>query len=66
MFTPEIIRLRDYLVPNLKGRTISDARHELSLTEHSNDVPCRRYPGDSQTALCFTGTYRDSCCQRLR
>jgi acyl-coenzyme A synthetase/AMP-(fatty) acid ligase len=36
MSTPEILGLRDYLSPDAKGRTISDARHQLSLTETSN------------------------------
>src|ERR1700721_468667 len=29
----EILSLRDYLDPGLKGRTISDARHSASLTD---------------------------------
>jgi acyl-coenzyme A synthetase/AMP-(fatty) acid ligase len=33
MSTPEILALRDYLSPDLKGRTISDAYHEVSLSQ---------------------------------
>ena len=33
MFTREIVALRDYLGPQLKGRTISDRHHEVSLTD---------------------------------
>jgi acyl-CoA synthetase (AMP-forming)/AMP-acid ligase II len=33
MSTREIFALRDYLSPDLKGRTISDRYHELSLTD---------------------------------
>ncbi|MGA2058217.1 MAG: fatty acid--CoA ligase family protein [Bradyrhizobium sp.] len=33
MFTPESVGLRDYLSPDSRGRTISDAHHELSLSE---------------------------------
>jgi acyl-coenzyme A synthetase/AMP-(fatty) acid ligase len=33
MSPPEIFALRGYLGPELKGRTISDARHEVSLTD---------------------------------
>ena len=29
----EVFALRDYLGPELKGRTISDARHSVSLTD---------------------------------
>jgi acyl-coenzyme A synthetase/AMP-(fatty) acid ligase len=32
MRQPEVITLRDYLLPELKGRTISDARQTVSLT----------------------------------
>ena len=35
MLRPEIFRLRDYISPDSSGRTISDARHELSLTANS-------------------------------
>jgi acyl-coenzyme A synthetase/AMP-(fatty) acid ligase len=33
MSPPEIFTLREYLGPELKGRTISDARHGVSLTD---------------------------------
>lgn len=33
MSPPEIFALREYLGPELKGRTISDARHGVSLTD---------------------------------
>ncbi|MBV8577806.1 MAG: long-chain fatty acid--CoA ligase [Acetobacteraceae bacterium] len=33
MSPPEALALRDYLGPELKGRTISDARHSVSLTD---------------------------------
>ncbi|MBR0953630.1 class I adenylate-forming enzyme family protein [Bradyrhizobium canariense] len=33
MSQPEVLALRDYLGPELKGRTISDARHVVSLTD---------------------------------
>jgi acyl-coenzyme A synthetase/AMP-(fatty) acid ligase len=33
MSPPEIFALRQYLGPELKGRTISDARHSVSLTD---------------------------------
>ena len=33
MSPPEIFALREYLGPELKGRTISDARHSVSLTD---------------------------------
>ncbi|MEH2609802.1 AMP-binding protein [Bradyrhizobium sp. AZCC 1693] len=33
MSPPETFALREYLGPELKGRTISDARHRVSLTE---------------------------------
>jgi acyl-CoA synthetase (AMP-forming)/AMP-acid ligase II len=33
MSPPEILALREYLGPELKGRTISDARHSVSLTD---------------------------------
>jgi acyl-coenzyme A synthetase/AMP-(fatty) acid ligase len=33
MSLPEFFALRGYLGPELKGRTISDARHEISLTD---------------------------------
>jgi acyl-coenzyme A synthetase/AMP-(fatty) acid ligase len=33
MFPREVFALRDYLGPQLKGRTISDARHLVSLTD---------------------------------
>ena len=33
MFPREIFALRDYLSPELKGRTISDAQHSVSLTD---------------------------------
>ena len=33
MSPPEIFALRGYLGPELKGRTISDARHGVSLTD---------------------------------
>ena len=33
MSRPEIFTLREYLGPKLKGRTISDARHGVSLTD---------------------------------
>jgi acyl-coenzyme A synthetase/AMP-(fatty) acid ligase len=33
MSPPEIFALREYLGPQLKGRTISDARHGVSLTD---------------------------------
>ena len=33
MSPPEIVALRQYLGPELKGRTISDARHVVSLTD---------------------------------
>ena len=33
MSTPEVFALRDYLGPELKGRTISDAGHVVSLTD---------------------------------
>ena len=33
MYPHEVFALRDYLGPELKGRTISDARHLLSLTD---------------------------------
>ncbi|MGH6681991.1 MAG: long-chain fatty acid--CoA ligase, partial [Bradyrhizobium sp.] len=29
----EVVALRGYLAPELKGRTISDARHSVSLTD---------------------------------
>jgi acyl-CoA synthetase (AMP-forming)/AMP-acid ligase II len=35
MFTPEVLRLRDYLSPDSRGRSISDAHCELSLTASS-------------------------------
>ena len=37
MFTPEILALRDYLGPDLRGRAISDSRHELTLSESSQN-----------------------------
>ena len=33
MSPPDIVALRQYLGPELKGRTISDARHSVSLTD---------------------------------
>src|SRR5215831_19667059 len=33
MSPPELFALREYLGPELKGRTISDARHSVSLTD---------------------------------
>lgn len=33
MSQPEVLALREYLGPELKGRTISDARHMVSLTD---------------------------------
>jgi acyl-coenzyme A synthetase/AMP-(fatty) acid ligase len=33
MYPPRILALREYLGPELKGRTISDARHTVSLTD---------------------------------
>ena len=33
MSPPETVALREYLSPELKGRTISDARHSVSLTD---------------------------------
>jgi hypothetical protein len=33
MSPPETFALREYLGPELKGRTISDARHSVSLTD---------------------------------
>ena len=33
MFPPEILALREYLGPELKGRAISDARYSVSLTD---------------------------------
>ncbi|MBR0795998.1 long-chain fatty acid--CoA ligase [Bradyrhizobium jicamae] len=46
MSTPDVLALREFLGPELKGRTISDAKHSVSLTdilEHS----------------CLTGDFRD-------
>jgi len=42
MFTPEILALRDYLSPKSRGRTISDAHHEFSMSKSSR-------------ATCITG-----------
>ena len=46
MSTREIFALRDYLSPDLRGRTISDPHHKLSLTE-------------SLQTTCLTGSIRE-------
>jgi acyl-CoA synthetase (AMP-forming)/AMP-acid ligase II len=43
MSTREVLALRDYLSPELKGRTISDPHHELSLTD-SLQTTCLTVP----------------------
>src|SRR5690349_11169558 len=42
----EVFALRDYLGPQLKGRTISDARHVLSLTDVLSQTCLDARPGE--------------------